>query len=206
METWLFDRSGPYSGATFDIHEEPEKFIQVMCSYLMMSDEELGLDTVTKEKNNKLFIIMPVETCGKKPKRELELDPNPIACQRAIVCRGTSYFLAKTTGADKYDRVVKFSWTSSMRPLEADLLNKANERGVKGLAKVVGYYEEVTSISKLRENLVFSTPHKFRSVPRSANTSFSQSQPSPSRSFSLNDECLYLLSHKQSAFFESGCA
>ncbi|KJZ68942.1 hypothetical protein HIM_11658 [Hirsutella minnesotensis 3608] len=36
-----------------------------------------------------------------------------------------------------------------MRPLEADLLDKANERGVKGLAKVVGYHEEVTSISKL---------------------------------------------------------
>ncbi|KAA6408372.1 MAG: serine threonine- kinase Sgk2 [Lasallia pustulata] len=27
METWIFDRSGPYSGATFDVHEEPEKFI-----------------------------------------------------------------------------------------------------------------------------------------------------------------------------------
>ncbi|EXU95608.1 protein kinase [Metarhizium robertsii] len=184
METWVFDRSGPYSGATFDVHEEPEKFIQVMCGYLMMSDEELGLDTVTREKDNKLFITMPVETCGKKRKRELELDANPIARQRAIVCRGTSCFLAKTTGADEYDKVVKFSWTSSMRPPEADLLNKANERGVKGLAKVVGYYEEVTSISKLRENLVFSTPHKFRGVPCSANTSFSQSQLPPSRSFS----------------------
>ncbi|OWT42265.1 serine/threonine-protein kinase Sgk2 [Pochonia chlamydosporia 170] len=71
-----------------------------------------------------------------------------------------------------------------MRPPEADLLNKAIERGVKGLAKVVGYHEEVTSISKLREGLVFSTPHKFRGVPRSANTSFSQSQPPLSHSFS----------------------
>ncbi|TWU78747.1 hypothetical protein ED733_006618 [Metarhizium rileyi] len=184
METWVFDRSGPYSGATFDIHEEPEKFIQVMCGYLMMSNEELGLDIFTREKDNKLFITMPVNTYEKKQKQELELNANPIACQRAIVCRGTSCFLAKTIGADEYDKVVKFSWTSSMRPPEADLLNKANERGVKGLAKVVGYYEEVTSISKLRENLIFSTSHKFRGVSHSANTFFSQSQPPLSRSFS----------------------
>ncbi|SLM34963.1 serine threonine-protein kinase sgk2 [Lasallia pustulata] len=184
METWIFDRSGPYSGATFDVHEEPEKFIQVMCAYLMMSDEELGLDTFTKAKDNKLFVTMPVEARGKMRKRQLELDPIPIAHQRAIVCRGTSCFLAKATGAAEFDRVVKYSWTSSMRPPEADLLNKANERGVKGLAKVVGYHEEVTSISRLREGLVFSTPHKFSGVPRSANTSFSQSQPPPSHSFS----------------------
>ncbi|SLM34979.1 serine threonine-protein kinase sgk2, partial [Lasallia pustulata] len=184
METWIFDRSGPYSGATFDVHEEPEKFIQVMCAYLMMSDEELGLDTFTKAKDNRLFVTMPVEARGKMRKLQLELDPNPIAHQRAIVCRGTSCFLAKPTGAAEFDRVVKYSWTSSMRPPEADLLNKANERGVKGLAKVVGYHEEVTSISRLREGLVFSTPHKFRGVPRSANTSFSQSQPALSHPFS----------------------
>ncbi|KAM3509002.1 hypothetical protein MY11210_006497 [Beauveria gryllotalpidicola] len=184
METWIFDRSGPYSGATFDVHEEPEKFIQVMCGYLMMSNKELGLDTITKEKDGMLFVTLPVEARGKKRKRELKLNPNPIALQRAIVCRGTSCFLAKPTGAAKYDRVVKFSWTSSMRPPEADLLRKANERGVKGLAKVVGYHEQVTSISRLREGLIFSTPHKFRGVPRSANTSFSQSQFPSSRSFS----------------------
>ncbi|KAA6413317.1 MAG: serine threonine- kinase Sgk2 [Lasallia pustulata] len=182
METWIFDRSGPYSGATFDVHEEPEKFIQVMCAYLMMSDKELGLDTFTKAKGNRLLVSMPVEARTKR-NRQLELDPNPIAHQRSIVCRGTSCFLAKPIGAAEFDRVVKYSWTSSMRPPEADLLNKANERGVKGLAKVVGYCEEVTSISKLREGLVFSTPHKFRGVPRSANTSFSQSQPPLSHHF-----------------------
>ncbi|OAQ60178.1 serine/threonine-protein kinase Sgk2 [Pochonia chlamydosporia 170] len=184
METWVFDRSGPYSGATFDIHEEPEKFIQVVCAYLMMSDEELGLDTFTKPKDNRLFVTIPVEARGKKRKRQLELDPNPIAHQRAIVCRGTSCFLARATGAAEFDRVVKYSWTSSMRPPEAELLTKAYERGVKGLAKVVGYYEEVTSIKRLREGLVFSTPYKFRGVPRSANTSLSQSQPPLSHSFS----------------------
>ncbi|TWU70822.1 hypothetical protein ED733_000231 [Metarhizium rileyi] len=134
IETWIFDRSGPYSGAIFDIHEKPEKFIRVLCAYLMMSDKELGLDTFTEAKSNKLFITIPVNTHGKK-QRQLELDPNPIAYQRAIVCRGTSCFLAKATSAAEFDSVVKYSWTSSMRLPEADLLTKANERGVKGLAK-----------------------------------------------------------------------
>ncbi|KAL7963104.1 serine/threonine-protein kinase Sgk2 [Trichoderma compactum] len=164
METWVFDCSGPYSGAAFNVHEEPEKFIQVLCGYQMMSDAELGLDPMIKERGDKLFISMP----------------------RAVVCRGTCCFLAKPTGADEFDRVVKFSWVPNVRPPEADLLNKANNRGVKGLAKVVGYHE-VTSISKLRKDLVFSVPHKFRE--RSAHTSFSQSQPPQSfagfRSLSL---------------------
>lgn len=182
LETWVFDRSGPYSGATFDIHKEPEKFIQVICGYVMMNDEELGLDTFTRRKDSKLFVIIPAETQEKKRKLKLELDPTPIASQRAIVCRGTSCFLAKA-GVGEFDYVLKFSWISSVRAPEADLLNKALERGVKGLAKVVGYQQEVTSISKLRENLTFSTPYKFRGVPRSANTS-SQSQPPISHSFS----------------------
>ncbi|KAG5916176.1 hypothetical protein E4U61_003882, partial [Claviceps capensis] len=33
METWAFDGSGTYSGATFNVHEEPEKFVQVLCGY-----------------------------------------------------------------------------------------------------------------------------------------------------------------------------
>ena len=115
METWVFDRSGPYSGPIFDIHKEPEKFIQVICGYLMMSDKELGLDTFTETKRGRLFVTMPTDGPRGK-KRKLELDPKPIAFQRAIVCRGTSCFLAKPMRGEEFDSVVKFSWTSSMRP------------------------------------------------------------------------------------------
>ncbi|KAL6860864.1 hypothetical protein J3F83DRAFT_304069 [Trichoderma novae-zelandiae] len=177
MENWVYDRSGPYSGAAFDIHDEPEKFMQVMCGYLMMSDEEFGLDSFMTEKDYRLFVTMPVETRTMKRKRKLELDAKPIAFQRAIVCRGTCCFRARAVGSTKIDMVVKFSWTSSKRPPEADLLTKAQERGVKGLAKLVGYCEEVTSISKLREGLVFGTPYNFRDVPGDSSVSASQSQP-----------------------------
>ncbi|KAI0117805.1 serine/threonine-protein kinase Sgk2 [Nemania sp. FL0031] len=182
METWVFDRSGPYSGVAFDVHEEPEKFIQVMCGYLMMSDEELGLDTFTERKDGKLFVTLPIEVCGTKQKREFELEPNPIAYHRAIVSRGTSCFFAKEKGALEYDSVIKFSWTSSKRPSEADLLIKANKRGVKGLPKVVGYHEEITSISKLRKDLKFPTRYKSRGIPSSNNDdSLSRSHLPPLR-------------------------
>ena len=182
METWVFDRSGPYSADVFDIHKEPKRFFQVMCGYLMMSDEELGIDTFIKRKDDGLSVALPTGSPRGK-KRKFELDPDPIASQRAIVCRGTSCYLSKPIDADEYGSVVKISWTSDMRPPEADLLKKANDRGVKGLAVLVGYQDEVTSISSLRSGLVFSTPHKFRGVLRSACTSLSQSQAPLSHSF-----------------------
>ncbi|UKZ74972.1 hypothetical protein TrVFT333_002642 [Trichoderma virens FT-333] len=154
MGTWVFDRSGPYSGAAFDINDEPDKFIQII-----------------------MFVTIPVKPRVMKRKQKLELDSDPIAHQRAIVCRGTSCFRAKDINATESNTVVKFSWTSSLRPPEADLLSKAQERGVKGLARMVGYCEEVISISKLREGLTLSTPHKFRNVPGSFSMSLSKSQP-----------------------------
>ncbi|KAI1271450.1 serine/threonine-protein kinase Sgk2 [Xylaria sp. FL0933] len=162
METWVFDRSGAYSGATFDIHEQPETFMLVMCGYLMMTDEELGRDTFLKRRDGGLLITVPAEGGGTDEKLELELNPIPIAYQGAIVCRGTCCFLAKAKGATDFDKVVKFSWTSDKRQPEADLLRKANQQGVEGIAKVIAYNEEITSVSKLREGLTFSTPHRFR--------------------------------------------
>ncbi|OBT60889.1 hypothetical protein VE03_09937 [Pseudogymnoascus sp. 23342-1-I1] len=45
MRLWVFDRSGPYSSEKFDIHKEPERFIQVIAGYALMTDAELGLNT-----------------------------------------------------------------------------------------------------------------------------------------------------------------
>ncbi|KAG6054252.1 hypothetical protein E4U32_007038 [Claviceps aff. humidiphila group G2b] len=159
METWVFDRSGPYSGATFNVHEEPEKLVQVLCGYLMMGDEELGLDTFTEEKDGRLFVTIPVNPFATEL-IQLELNPKPISYRRSIVCRATTCFPAKPIGAPEFDRVVKYSWTPSTWTPEADLLSKANEHRVQGVAKLVGYEREITRISKLRDGLTFSTPHK----------------------------------------------
>ncbi|TWU72882.1 hypothetical protein ED733_004096 [Metarhizium rileyi] len=76
MENWVFDRSGPYSGTVFDIHKDPEKFIQVLCGYLMMTDDKLGLDTFCVEKEDKAFVTLPAEPRGKKQKLELRPHSN----------------------------------------------------------------------------------------------------------------------------------
>ena len=145
--------------------QKPKRFIQVLCGYVMMSDEELGRDTFVKNKDDKLFVALP-EVRGKK--RKLVLDPEPIAHQRAIVCRGTTCHLAKATGAAEPDCVVKFTWTSDKRRPEADLLQLVRERGVKGIPMLVGHHH-VSSVAKLREGLTFSKPYRFR-TPHSAIT------------------------------------
>ncbi|KAF2457385.1 hypothetical protein BDY21DRAFT_385711 [Lineolata rhizophorae] len=167
MEMWAFDRSGPYSAATFDVYEEPERFIQVLWGYVMMSHEELGLDTFVEKKDGKLFVTLSTDRRGKK--RKLELDPEPIAYQRSS---------ART---DDFDCVVKFSWTSAKRRPEAELLERAEKDKVKGLAR-------------MRAGLEFWNRRDIKTAAGSASSSFSQSQPLRSQSFSRSFSELHGLS------------
>ncbi|KAG6041281.1 hypothetical protein E4U17_001736 [Claviceps sp. LM77 group G4] len=155
LRPWVFDRSGAYSGTKFNIHKDPERLFRMLCGYVMMSDDELGLDTFIQHKDGKMVVIMPVNI-HKPELTELELRPEPITHQRAIVCRATTCFLAKPSDAPKeakWDRVVKFSWASSMQSPEAELLNQAEERDIKGIVGVVGYQESIVIISSLRADL-----------------------------------------------------
>ncbi|KAL2044998.1 hypothetical protein N7G274_002773 [Stereocaulon virgatum] len=172
MELWVFDRSGPYSSGEFNIHEEPDKFIQAITGYALMDDEELGLDTFTEIHNEGRFITISTDATGKE--KRMQLDEAPFVKQRAVVCRGTTCF----RNIDQ-SGVVKFSWTSDKRPPEADHLRLAQEKGVEGIAKLTGY-QRITSISELRSGLTFPSPHQFRSGTASASTSFSQTQQSQS--------------------------
>ena len=182
MELWVFDRSGPYSSKAFDINNEPEKFIRAMAGYALMSDKELGLDTFIEEDKGDRFIRIINEATGEEQRLKLELDP--VAIQRAIVCRGTCCFRATVPGV-KSQYVVKFSWTSDQRPPEADLLRLARKRGVKGIAQLYGH-KKIATIAEMRKGLTFTKTHTFRSPASSPLASFSQSQQRAphSRSFS----------------------
>ena len=170
METWVFDRSGPYSAGRFDIHEQPKRFIQILCGYVMMSDEELGLDTFTMQSGKKLAVEL---TGPRGKKRKLELDPNPIAHQQAVVCRGTTCYLAKKLWIKDYDCVVKLSWTSDKREAEWKLLKMAQEQDVKGVPKLEGYCE-VTTIGELRKGLDFEKAKKHRFYGTAASVTISE--------------------------------
>ncbi|KAH7038964.1 FunK1 protein kinase [Macrophomina phaseolina] len=170
MEVWVFDRSECYSPGAFDIHEEPERFIQVIAE---------------RDDGGRLIHI---EQDGPSGRKRLRLESQPFTRQRAIVCRGTSCYLTKPPESEDWSHVAKFSWTSDRREPEADLLRLARQRGVEGIARLIGR-RRITSINEMRSGLIFTKPYSFRGPPSAASSfsqSFSQSQPpsAVSRSFS----------------------
>lgn len=76
----------------------------------------------------------------------------------------------------------KFLWTFDKRPPEADHLRLARERGVKGVAGLLGYHR-ITSIKELRHGLTFPAPYHFRFTSPNASFSSQQSHLSLARSF-----------------------
>lgn len=154
METWVFDRSGPYSAGEFDIHEEPEKFVRVVVGYASMTDQELGLDMCIERIGNDSFVEVSNDACRKRER--LQLEAVPFVKQRATVCRGTTCFRSID-----HKTVIKFSWTSDQRQCESDLLQLARQKGVTGVAALVGY-ERFTTIDELRSGLTFPPPYRFR--------------------------------------------
>ncbi|KAL7938215.1 serine/threonine-protein kinase Sgk2 [Trichoderma chlorosporum] len=146
MELWVFDRSGPYSSGPFNIHDEPDKFARAFVGYATMNDEAMGLDTFMEQVGGHRYVTLD--------NKRFRLDKAMVK-QRAIVCRGTTCYRTRN------GHVAKFSWTSDKRKLEVEQLKRAEQRGVKGVAKAVAHCQ-ITSIASIREGLDFSKPHRFR--------------------------------------------
>ncbi|KMU83322.1 hypothetical protein CIHG_01104 [Coccidioides immitis H538.4] len=177
MEVWVFDRSGCYSPGCFDIHDEPKRFVQVIAGYIMMNEDELGLDTFTEWDGDRRFINIKQD--GSETAKRLQLKPDPLTHQQAIVCRGTACYLTKAPDSEDWNHVTKFSWTSDRQKPEADLLRLANQKGVEGIARLVSHCS-VTSMKDMRLGLVFKKPYSFRGTAGVASffsQSFSQFQP-----------------------------
>ena len=151
MEQWIFDRSGAYGTEAFDVSTDPERFVRAIAGYVLMSDEELGLNTFVEREEQKRYVTVTDNATCKRLR--LELEPDPIFVQNAIVCRGTSCYLTK----DK-TQVVKFSWASNHNQ-EAENLKKAREKGVKGVARLVGH-SRIASIADHRDGLTFAKRRK----------------------------------------------
>ncbi len=177
MELWVFDRSGPYGSGPFNIHDEPEKFIQALICYTLINDDELDLDSFIEHDGDDNFITIQEDTTGKDIK--IQLEQQPMVIHRAIVCRGTTCYCSKD-----WKKEVKLSWPSDLRPPEAKHLRRGRDRGVMGMATLFGHHD-ITSVAEMRHGLTFPPPHRFRSTLLSASTSFSesQSQVTLSRSF-----------------------
>ncbi len=189
MELWVCDRSGPYSCERFDVHKDPVRFIKVIVAYTMMSDDDLGLNTFIKgDKKFGRWIMFKGD--GNTKQERLELEDQPIAFQRAIVCRGTTCYRAKRHGASRWDFVIKFSWRSNKRRAEGDLLQLAQRRNVWGVAKLFGH-QDLISVSQLRKGLQFGMPRSFPSVSSgSINQTQSKSKSKPYKSNKSQSPCI----------------
>ncbi|CAH0044867.1 unnamed protein product [Clonostachys solani] len=151
MELWVFDRSGPYSSGSFDIHANPEKFARAIIVYATMDDDAMGRDTFIQRENGHRYI--PVDdTNGNQTRIRLG---RPMVRQKAVVCRGTTCFETRNS------QVAKFSWASDKRQLEVKQLRLAEERDVQGVARVVAH-RQIGTIAKLREGLDFQERHRHR--------------------------------------------
>ncbi|KPM43720.1 hypothetical protein AK830_g2827 [Neonectria ditissima] len=151
MELWIFDRSGPYSSGEFNIHEEPEKFARALVGYATLDDAAMGLDTFVEREHGHRHVTLD-DASGSETGIRLG---KPIVWQKAVVCRGTTCF--ETRAGD----VAKFSWVSDKRKLEVEQLKLAEERGVRGVAKLVAH-RQITTIAELRGGLKFRERHRFR--------------------------------------------
>ena len=175
FQAWVFDRSGPYASSQLDLRKEEDfrVFVRIISAYVMMDDSEWGLDTFIKSDNRERYIEI-AEHAKTTPKR-FYLEPDPIACQHALVCRGTCCFRAHLDSPQGPLYVVKFSWTSDKRHPEASLLAHAKESGVEGIATLFGDME-VIQIRDLRRGMDFKSAvsRGFRSF----NTASSWSQES----------------------------
>ena len=147
MQLWVFDRSGAVGSEVFNILEEPERFIRIICGYALMTSEEHGLDNVIKRGGNK-----PTVTVLRPSGEEviLELEDRPFVSQDAIVCRGTCCY---RTADQKH--VVKISWRPAQAVPEADHLRMAV--GLKGVAQLFGC-RETAEVAILRDGLSFGSP------------------------------------------------
>lgn len=189
MELWVCDRSGPYSCERFDAHKDPVRFIKVIVAYTMMSDGDLGLNTFIKgDKKMGRWIMFKGD--GNTKQERLDLEDQPIAFQRAIVCRGATCYRAKRQGASRWEFVIKFSWRSNKRRAEGDLLQLAQKRNVWGVAKLFGH-QDLISVSQLRRGLQFGMPRSFPSVSSgSINQTQSKSKSNPRNSNKSQSSCM----------------
>ncbi|KAG5951479.1 hypothetical protein E4U57_006878 [Claviceps arundinis] len=151
MELWVFDRSGPYSSGTFDIHDEPDKFARALVGYTTMDDDALGLDMVLERQDGHRYITL-YDASGKETR--LRLDKAMNRC-RAIVSRGTTCY------ETQHGHVAKLQWALDQPPLEFEQLKLAETMGVEGVVRVVAH-RRFTSIAEMREGLQFPKAYRFR--------------------------------------------
>ncbi|VDB95350.1 Bgt-20498 [Blumeria graminis f. sp. tritici] len=75
FELWVFNRSGAYISGLFTLEKDKEKLVRAICSYLLMSDQELGMDSSIQQIDGRSFVSIHDEKLKKSS--EFEINPKP---------------------------------------------------------------------------------------------------------------------------------
>ncbi|SZF05546.1 unnamed protein product [Blumeria hordei] len=86
---------------------------------MLMSDEELGLDSFVRYVGKHAYITIPD---GVKPGEQIEIVPEPVARPVMIYSRGNTCY--QTTDGEY---LIKFSWGTGTKRSEIDALRLAKE-------------------------------------------------------------------------------
>ncbi|EGX94962.1 Protein kinase-like domain [Cordyceps militaris CM01] len=124
LELWVFDRSGAYSSGVLDIARDPNLPLRVLAGYGMMSDQESGMNMLIKS-----------------------LGPGDVG-------RGTVCFAASASAATEPTIVVKFSWRVDTTPVELRVLERARDRKVWGVLRLLEC-KDLVNVADLRHALDF---------------------------------------------------
>jgi len=152
LELWVFDRSGAYSSEKFDLAQRPDLLVQTLAGYTMMRDEESGFNTFVKPLRPRSDSYVAFDQCDK-----LYLRPELIAAPGYIVGLGTTCYAASVSTTGEPDVVIKFSWREDGAHAELRLLERARERNVWGVIRLLGD-QDLVSIADLRHGLQFPQP------------------------------------------------
>ncbi|VCU39377.1 Bgt-50097 [Blumeria graminis f. sp. tritici] len=138
VELWVVDRAGAYSSAEIDVIKSQEALVRALSSYMLMNDEELGLDPIIRyNEDDRCFVNIPR---GTKKQRIIEISPQPVYRPETISSRGNTCF---KTRDNKY--LIKFSWGSGAKRSELEYLELAKKLpGVIHLKRSKSLYEVET--------------------------------------------------------------
>ncbi|CAD6502850.1 BgTH12-05439 [Blumeria graminis f. sp. triticale] len=151
MELWIVDRAGAYSSGEIDVSKSQEKLIRALSSYMLMSDEDLGLDSITSyDSDGRCFVTVPN---AKTSVERIEVNPLPITRPETIVSRGTTCLETKDS---MY--MLKFSWSTESVESETKIFKSVKD--VTGVIKL-NYSSDLYDIDDHRMEMKFTEDKKW---------------------------------------------
>ncbi|KAJ2915293.1 hypothetical protein MD484_g5149, partial [Candolleomyces efflorescens] len=132
-----FDRSGAQHSLPFNIHEDPQSFVQLILGLCSTDERILGLDdsiqwTIGDDGTKMGGTLRTIGSDGQPV--EYYLDEDPIV-RSGIRGRGTTCWPVKDAKGERF--MVKDYWVSGDREAEYELLKQA--KGLPGVCQMVSY-------------------------------------------------------------------